>query len=262
MLSAAKITFPLVLLVAIAQPLLAKNLSILVIGQSISSNCNAYSFDREPGVYQYDLEGNITEARDPFLWADCHGGSMWMPLGKKIIDAKMADRVIFMPIGVNGSKITDWLEGGRVHSKLLRAMSVIQNREIKFDFVLWHQGSSDIGTKPTKYKSDFGKLYKIIKEKTSRATPWIIAMHSRCSGSYDKKIETAQQEIANGLPMFYQGPNNNSLGDNYRFDRCHLNKDGQIKMAQLWFDSIQSANAKKAEFDNESLLRIFRKISF
>jgi hypothetical protein len=262
MSSAAKITLALALLVPFTQSLFAKDLSILVIGQSISSNCNAYSFDREPGVYQYDLEGNITEAKDPFLWADCNGGSMWMPLGKKMVSAKMADRVIFMPIGVGGTKITDWLEGGRAHPKLLHAMSVIQSRKIKFDFILWHQGSSDIGTTPMKYKSDFRKLYKIVREKISNATPWIIAIHSRCGEGYDKKIEIAQQELANGLPIFYSGPNNNSLDNDYRFDRCHLNKDGQIRMAQLWFNSIQSANAKKAEFDNESLLRIFRKIPF
>ncbi len=262
MSSAARITFTLALLALFTQSLLAKDLSILIIGQSISANCNAYSFDREPGVYQYDLEGNIIDARDPFLWADCNGGSMWMPLGKKMIGAKMADRVIFMPIGVAGTKIADWLNGGRAHSKFIHSMSVIQRRKIKFDYVFWHQGSSDIGTKPAKYKSDFVKLYKMINSTISIGTPWIIAMHSRCTGNYDKKIEMAQQELANDLPIFYPGPNNNSLGDNYRFDRCHLNKDGQIKMAQLWFDSIQSANARKAEFENESLLRIFRKISF
>lgn len=259
---AAKTTSTLALLVAITQPLFAKDISILVIGQSISSNCNAYSFDREPGVYQYDLSGNITEARDPFLWADCNGGSMWMPLGKNIINAKMANRVIFMPIGVGGTKVTDWLAGGRAHAKLLNALSIIQDRKIKFDLVLWHQGSSDIGTSPTKYKSDFRELYKTIRTRVPNPTPWIVAMHSRCYGNYDKKIEMAQKEIANALPIFYPGPNNNNLGDDYRFDKCHLNKEGQIKMAHLWLESIKSANAKKSALDNESLLQFFRRIPF
>lgn len=262
MLSAAKLTISIALLIFISQLSHAKDLAILVIGQSISSNCNAFPFNHEAGIYQYDQHGNIISAHDPFLWADCDRGSMWVPLGKKILDARMADRVIFMPIGVGGTKISDWLDGGRAHPKLLRAMAAIQNKKIKFDFILWHQGSSDIGTKPAKYKSDFRKLHAIVREKTSRATPWIIAMHSRCGGSYDKKIEIAQQELANGLPIFYQGPNNNSLGDNYRYDGCHLNKSGQIKMAQLWLDSIKSATTKMAEFENESMLRVFRNKSF
>ena len=72
--------------------LFAKNISILVIGQSISSNCNQYKYPAIQGIYQYDFEGNRVKAYDPFIWADCSSGSMWMPLGRIILNNKFINK--------------------------------------------------------------------------------------------------------------------------------------------------------------------------
>lgn len=258
----AKIFTAIIGMFLIGNVLQAKDLSVLVIGQSISSNCNEYSFSAEANVLQYNLDGKIIQAQDPFVWADCRGGSIWIPLGKLLIADKMADRVIFMPIGVGGTKVSDWLEGGRAYPKLEKALSIIRENKLKFDFVLWYQGSSDIGSNPNDYKQNFYKLYRTVRSSVQSATPWLVAMHSRCFGGYDKGIENAQAEIGKGLPFFFQGPNGNSLGDEYRFDQCHLTRDGQVKMAELWLSSIKTAITKKSGFENESLLYIFKKIPF
>ena len=44
-------------------------LKILVIGQSISSNCNEFKFSAVTGVNQVSLDGVEKSAADPFEWA-------------------------------------------------------------------------------------------------------------------------------------------------------------------------------------------------
>ena len=39
--------------------------------------------------------------------------------------------------------------------------------------------------------------------------------------------------------MFFLGPDPNALDDSYRFDTCHLHQKGQVKMAEMWLDSLK-----------------------
>lgn len=220
-------------------------LRILVLGQSISSNCNERIYGLVSGVYQVALTGEIKAARDPFEWADCSNGSMWMPLGRKLIESGVAAKVVFMPIGVGATSVQDWQPGGRAFGKLENAIRVIHERGINFDLALWHQGYSDYGTAPSDYTNRLSGIVNYVNNNV-KVGRWIIALHSRCYGRYDPNIELAQQQFANA-PQFgrFVGPNTNLLGDEFRFDSCHLNSRGQEEMAALWLNSIQAALKSK-----------------
>lgn len=237
-----------------------KNLRILVIGQSISSNCNQYRFPPSPHIDQITLTGTEVPAKDPMIWADCTGGSMWIPLGQELLARHMAERVVFMPIGVAGTAIRDWLPGGRAYPKLQTAMRLIRDHKIHFDFVLWHQGSSDYGTSPLKYRESFLSVVRDVRKQGNlRGSKWIIARHSGCVGRFDPAIWKVQNQLAasdNNL-NFFTGPDNNLLGAAWRFDGCHLNKAGQERMGALWADSIQQALARNARLRRETLLTWF-----
>ncbi|WP_289912948.1 sialate O-acetylesterase [Janthinobacterium sp. SUN100] len=216
-------------------------LRILVIGQSISSNCNEHVYPAVDNVFQVGKDGAIKIASDPFEWADCNKGSMWMPLGKKLIVGGVARKVIFMPIGVGGTKVTDWQAGGVAFGKFNSAIGLIQAQGIKFDFAFWHQGSSDFGTDKDLYIQRLSEVIDYVNTKV-KVNRWIIAVHSRCGTAYDRNIESAQLAFGN-VPKLkrYPGPNTNLLSDEYRFDACHLNEKGQEKMASMWLDSIKAA---------------------
>lgn len=214
---------------------------ILVIGQSIASNCNDYAYGLVDGVFQIDKSGNTKPASDPFEWADCIKGSVWMPLGKRLIDAGIAEKVTFMPIGVGGSKVEDWQVGGSAFSKLNTALVLAQKKGITFDLALWHQGSANAGDSQAIYRD---KLNSVLNYVSAHAVVnrWLIAIHSRCSGVYDRNVEAAQIEIGSMSALErYPGANNNALGDEFRVDRCHLNRAGQEKLSSLWLESIEAA---------------------
>jgi hypothetical protein len=216
-------------------------MKILVIGQSISANCNDYVYGPVAGVYQFDMNGEIAEGKDPFVWADCDRGSMWMPLGRKLIESGIVKKVVFMPLGIGATKVEDWQEGGRAFGRLNKALGIANSKGVVFDFAFWHQGSADIGTPKDEYLNRLESVVAYVN-KNAHVNKWLIAQHSRCNGKMDVDIEAVQRlfGVAPGSGR-YLGPNNNLLGDEYRFDGCHLNQKGQEEMATMWLASIRDA---------------------
>lgn len=220
-------------------------LTILVVGQSISSNCNEHKFGPVDNVFQVGRDGSIKAAQDPFEWADCSNGSMWMPLGKQLIDGGIAKKVVFMPIGVGGTKVSDWQDGGVAYPKLGNVIAQIKAKGLHFDMAFWHQGSSDIGTDPADY---FNRLTSVVANIDANVPigRWVIGLHSRCNGSYDPKIEDAQRRFASLVGSnHYLGPNTNLIPDEMRIDGCHLTQQGQETMAAMWYDSVKNALGRK-----------------
>lgn len=222
-------------------PPLPKELHILAIGQSISSNCNQTVYGPVDNVFQVAKDGGLKPARDPFEWADCTQGSMWMPLGKRIIDNGLAQKVVFMPIGVGGTSVRDWQSGGKAFAKLNSALDLVKQQGLKFDAVLWHQGTADHGMPSGEYTD---RLLSVISYVNNRITTgrWLIGVHSRCWGNYDPQIEAAQRSVGSATSAGrFPGANSNLLGNAYRFDECHLNQAGQEEMATMWLEAIRNA---------------------
>jgi len=226
-------------------PITVDEVRILVIGQSILSNCNEFSYGPVANVFQIGRDGATKEARDPFEWADCAKGSMWMPLGQKIIEGAVAKKVVFMPIGVASTKVQDRQQGGSAFGKLNDAIALIKENGLAFDLGLWHQGSADFGMSKQEYQT---RLLSVIDYVNKNLTikRWLIGIHSRCGATYDREVEAAQVAVGNAASAGrYPGANTNLLGNEYRFDKCHLNKLGQEEMATMWVEAIKSANARQ-----------------
>jgi hypothetical protein len=219
----------------------APEVRILVIGQSIASNCNEKVYGPSPNVFQVGLSGEIRAASDPFDWADCKRGSIWMPLGKLLIDTGRASKVTFMPIGSGGTSVADWQEGGRAYAKLNSAIGVIRQGRIQFDYAFWYQGSSDFGTSHSVYASRLNSVIAYIT-KSVKIKRFLISTHSRCFGIWDRDIEAAQLDVIRAAQgKIFLGANSNSLDHSYRFDTCHLNFRGQEEMARLWLEAMENA---------------------
>lgn len=230
----------MVLPVVIEDSYVLEELRILVIGQSISSNCNEFIYGAVDNVYQIGRDGTVKAAKDPFEWADCEKGSIWSPLGRELIAKKIAKKVIFMPIGVGSTKVQDWQPGGKAFDKLNAAILTTQQNKIEFDAAFWLQGSSDIGTLKDEYVDRLSSLIDFIKTKI-KIKRWFVAVHSKCYGNYSADVEAAQRIVAsNSIKQQYLGANLNALGNEYRFDECHLNQQGQEKAATMWLEAVRS----------------------
>lgn len=257
MLSVVKFACSLGLLACLA-PAHARDIHILVIGGGTASNCNAHAFGEARGVYQIGLSGSEKPARDPFELADCKGGSIWVPLGQKMVETGMADRVIFMPVGVAGARARDWQAGGRAYGKLLSVMSTAKARNIKFDYAFWQEGSADIGADPAQYANDLNKAVKAISINMN-VGKWIIAQGAGCGDKRGGAINAAQLHYSRS-PLFnrFPGPDMSGLDSTYRSDGCYFNELGQRELAQLWFRSIVAADSASLKYQKESFLYYFK----
>lgn len=236
----------------------ARDLHILVIGESVSSNCNEYRYRSSNGVFQVDLSGNIIPASDPFLWADCQNGSTWIPLGRRIISENFAEKVTFMPISMVRTPVNDWLPNGKAFLKLRKAIKVANEKSIRFDYAFWHQGSSDARTPPDEYERKLSQVLKYISV-NANVDKWIIAKHSKCGGVFNDKIAKAQTQVGSAhILKRYPGPNTDILDSELRYDNCHLNFRGQEKMADLWLQSMISADNLNNAVRKETLIHYFQ----
>lgn len=240
------------LLLAVGLSANAKDLTILVVGQSLSANSGGHRYTEPvPNLYQIDLQGNRVPAKDPMLWASSDGGTLWMPLGRKILQAKLADSVTFMPIGKGGTSLENWLTpGSYVNGKMYRALDIINQKNIRFDYVFFLQGSSDTQTPAKEYATRFYTLHHIIQgrlKKSGSDPAWIVARHSRCDKLVSEPIWYVQQAIGlrDNQKHYFVGPDINSVGMQYRRDRCHLNQAGQELVSDMWLESLQAAMRKQ-----------------
>lgn len=213
-------------------------LVIFTFGQSISANYNKNSYATVDHVFALD-DGKCIQAKDPLPIADGTNGSMWIPLGRKIIENGLAKNVLLISVGVGGSSIDSWSPNGDLHQHLQTNLEYLHKLNIPISLFLWHQGTSDIGKPSENYVNNFLKITDSIRSAGFNA-PILVAIHSRCFNAYDKNIENAQKFLSTLHDKgIYEGANTNTLDNSFRFDKCHLNQHGQEKSADLWLKAIK-----------------------
>lgn len=236
----------------------SRDVSVLIIGQSVSANCNEFKFGPSSGVFQYDLDGGVVPAVDPLLWADCDSGSIWMPFSERLRKYTNADRVILMSVGVRGSSIDEWFDSGVGGKKLKRVIEISKLNKISYDYAIWLQGTANIGMDGFYYREKLRRLIAIFS-RDFRVEKWLIAIHSRCFGLIDQGIAEAQAFVARAhRQRRFVGANMNLISDDLRFDGCHLNKDGQLFAADMWLKAVVDADLTSEDYSKETLLNLFR----
>jgi hypothetical protein len=236
----------------------ARDLRILVLGEAAAANCNSRLYEAQPGVFQVGLDGAETPARDPLEWADCKGGSVWVPLGREIVRSRMADKVVFMSLGIPGSRARDWVKGGRAYAKLESAMRLAHARKIKFDYVFWYQGMSDGAARAEEYQIDLIRVVRFMIPMVP-GVKWLFASSANCRGEINERILAAQRKVgSNALFSRFPGPDTNVLPGHSWTDQCTLTEDGQENMATLWLRSLVNSEVASQKYEREDLLHFFK----
>jgi hypothetical protein len=234
----------------------AREVNILVLGDGAAANCNSHRFGAVAGVYQVTPDGQTVIARDPLALAGCDGGSVWVPLGQSMISARIADKVVFVPMAFDASSVDDWQVGGRAYRKLM--LSVQNLRDRRFDYILWQKNFHEAEGATSDY---FNKLRKIVRS-ISLNIPfdkWIIAEGLTCGDRGSLEQRKAEIQLANNPVLNrYPGPSPHQLDKKFFSTDCKLNEAGQREMAGRWLNSIIAADASSEKYQKEALLYYFR----
>jgi len=235
----------------------ARDVHILVVGDQSSANCHAHRYGPVPGVFVLGVDGQERQAADPLPWADCEGGSIWIPLAARLIKQTGVNKVVLLPVAISGVKAKDWKEGPAA-TRLSAALALAKAKKIGFDYALWQQGRSDADTAASEY-SEFMR-------KTIRATSlivkvdkWLVAESGTCPDKTAKIINISQkrmgqQFLLNRLP----GASDAGLSSMEQLSDCSFSMQGQERMAQRWIDAMRSADALSRMYKRETLIEFFK----
>lgn len=206
----------------------------LVFGQSNSANYGAVKYTSKGAVYNR-FDGKLYKAADPLLGADGTGGSVWTRLGDKIINSGKYDAVVFIPIGVGSTTVSDWAPGGKCYPLLTKAIK--ENHDITHIF--WHQGESDnlAGTSEEDYTNKMNQIIDTIRREGIEA-PIYISVASYILGKIDINVQNAQKKIVDYSKNILPGPNTDLLEDRIGDDNAHFTELGLDKFSDMWLNLI------------------------
>lgn len=218
----------------------------LAFGQSIASNFNQTPHTPRRPSYNID-QGHCFEARDPMAGAEGTLGSMWSYLADAL-SGDLMPYTAFVTIGVGASSVAQWDTGGSLNAHLTEAVRATRDAGFEISYLLWHQGSADRGTTEEAYQAHFRGMiqsiapYGVLPGMLPGDARVLIAVHTRCgSGGQDATLADAQRGLVDPDHGLFSGADTDSLGDDFRYDGCHLTQAGQEKAAALWRDRIAAA---------------------
>jgi hypothetical protein len=206
-------------------------------------------------IYQIGPDGQEVAVASNFEWSDCNDGAVLMPLGEELIKSGLADRVIFLPVGVEGGGVEDWQDGGRAIEKLKLALTKANANNTRFDYVFWQGNMVSADVAPNEYQQSISKVLKSVKLQTN-ADKFIISSSVNCQAN-----DTPRKTTLRWDPLYnrFSGPDLQALGGDYRADHCNFNQRGYKKMAHLWVQSISEAETLSQRYQKESVLYYFKK---
>jgi hypothetical protein len=210
----------------------------LVFGQSNSANSGESRKRANDGVYNF-YRRKLYRAEDPLLGADGNKGSVWTRLGDKLLEEKLYDAIVFIPIGVSNTSIMRWTSGGDLHLRITNAINDTKKKGLKISHLLWHQGEADVKVSKNEYKKAFLNMLWSIRIQGVEA-PIYIAIATKCGKRWgNTEIQEAQKELINISEGIYPGPDTDSLGFCYRYDGCHFSDEGLEEHAELWLETLK-----------------------
>ena len=233
----------------------AREIMLLTFGQSISANHGEAPYTPHGNVVNFNPNDWLCYAAvDPLLGAtaggDNHTGSIWGYLCDGLLETKRWDRCIIAPIAQGQTSVKDWAPGGGQYRLIREAIARMHASGLTPTALLWGQGEQDaIGTPdPAVYEKRFNAMADAIRPYAH--APLLVAVETTCDFNLineptrvakraaEQKIEEAQRAVVNPAAGIFAGPDLDRIGQDGRWDSCHLNVSGLKAAAAAWQQAL------------------------
>lgn len=212
---------------------------ILVHGQSNAANFGSSRYAARGAVDNFDPEsGKCFAAVDPLLGADGAGGNFATRLGDILIDAGRYDRVVIVPIGVQGASLSEL--NGEYGERIDNALRKLRAAQLTPTHLLFQQGEKDaiLTTSRDQYVSMLHALVMRFRAAGLQA-PFYLSRSTKCDVEGPKNsaaIRAAQEAAVDVALNIRRGPDTDVIGNEGRnpLDGCHMNEAGTLANAALW----------------------------
>lgn len=215
-----------------------KTIVAFVFGQSNSANGEGERFQsKDNTVFNY-FDHHYYLAVDPLLGATGTAGSMWTITANKLIEKKIADKVVLLAAGVGGTSVKQWRNGGDLHAMLERRLKDAQDNHIPITHFLWHQGESDNGTYENEYEKGLTEVIHLTQRYYPKAKFFVSQASAHCPNTSSEGILKSQRDVTK-LDNVFLGPNTDLIDAMDRWDGCHLSGRGVEKASNDWVELIK-----------------------
>ena len=229
-----------------------KSINIFFLGQSNHGN----NIERKEisdrslkNVFTYDWRlGVCSKYREPLAGVEGRAGAFGHVSSDTIFYLQnkynYSGNVIISGFSKGGTKAKEWVKGD-LANKFNYVLNNFKKNNIEIDFVLWHQGESEIKNANTIYYQDYIKdIQKIFKKVLNASTKTKIGMAlvSICNSDSNEYLIKSQRSIIRNNDRVFLTLNTDNLGSNYRYDDCHFNSLGSSKIGEKYADFIYKLN--------------------
>lgn len=212
---------------------------IVVHGQSNAANYGNTRYTAREAVDNFDpASGKCFAAADPLLGTDGAGGNFSTRLGDLLIQTGRYDRVILVPIAVEGASLS--VLNNEQAERIDGAISRLQAAKLRPTHLLFQQGEKDaiLTTTQQQYVLLLHQLVKRFRAAGFDA-PFYLSQSTKCDVAEPKNaaaVRAGQLSAIDDRLDIRQGPDTDMIGNDGRNpnDGCHMNGVGTLANAALW----------------------------
>ena len=222
-------------------PVTTPFIHVLVLGQSnVANHGEGLSYSSLGRAVTMD--GTETNLTDPVPGGSGELGSIWPRVSDLLAEQRVCDQFVVTLRAQSGASVADWAENGKNFNSLRKEIARIARHHPPVTHIVWHQGERDTlnETSRADYCEKFRDLYDLLTLNLPGAD-WVICRASHRMGVTSPTVIEAQNEILRTAKNAFEGPNTDSLGDEFRVDRTHFNTDGLQKFAALMATTLSDA---------------------
>ena len=181
-------------------------------------------------VFTYDWRlGVCSNYKEPLAGVDGRAGGFGHISSDTIYFLKknynFSKNIVFLGFSKGGTRAQDWARGS-LTNKFDYFLKKLKKDDIEVDYVLWHQGESEIKNANKIYYQKYINDIQFIFQKfltASNKTKIGMALVSVCKSEKSQSLIDSQRLIIQSNDRVFLTLNTDNLGSIYRYDGCHFN---------------------------------------
>ena len=200
-------------------------------------------------VFTYDWRlGVCSKYKEPLAGVDGRAGGFGHISSDTIYFLKknynFSKNIVFLGFSKGGTRAQDWARGS-LTNKFDYFLKKLKKDDIEVDYVLWHQGESEIKNANKIYYQKYINDIQFIFQKfltASNKTKIGMALVSVCKSEKSQSLIDSQRLIIQSNDRVFLTLNTDNLGSIYRYDGCHFNSLGASVIGEKYAAFINKFN--------------------
>jgi hypothetical protein len=194
---------------------------LLVVGQSQAANFAERDVATTDSVWTL-LDDRVVRATEPLPGAEGEGGSLW-----PLVARGSGDSLVVAAVAVGATTMADWAPGGPGWSLVVRRLEAAVTAGLPVRAVVLMVGEADAvrGTNTNAWRTAFARFDAALRSHGVVA-PIVMVLETRCFAQPPSDaIRRAQRAGVDGRSV-QMGPDLDRLDHRFRWDGCHLSREG------------------------------------